>query len=144
MKGNKIIGFVILAVAGFGLGVLGFVLAFTVGEPEGIMQALPFAFIGIGLGAFGGGLGAVISIHIMKKNPEMAKQVIIEATDERNVAISNKAKAKLFDFEWYMFAVLILFLATMLTGPVVVLIFIGALFLRIILFVYLLNKYHKD
>jgi len=143
VKDKKFIGFVILAVIGLGLAAFGFVLAFTGGEPDNIMQALPFAYIGIGLGAFGGGFAAAISMHIMKKNPKIAKK-LVEANDERSVAISNNVKSKLFDFEWIMFAALILFLSVMLADPVVVLVFIGAFFLRIIMFVYLLNKYHKE
>jgi len=144
MNNKKSAGYIVVTIIGCIFVISGVVLAIVYTEPEGIMQALPFALMGIGLGAFGGGLGGALSIRTLKRNPSLAKQKEIDVSDERNIFIANKAKAKVFDFTWYLFAALIIFLAVMQVELIITLVFIAAFFLRIILFVYFLNKYHKE
>ena len=137
-------GYIVLAIVGLLLVLSGVMLIILYSEPEGIMRALPFALIGIGLGAIGGSLGGILSIRAMKRNPKLAIQMEIEKSDERNVAISNKAKAKTFDFTWLLFAALIIFLAVMQIELFIVLVAIGAFVVKIFVFIFLLNKYHKE
>lgn len=76
-------------------------------------------------------------------SPKAAKKIEIEAKDKRNVAISNKAKAKAYDIMQIVFAALILAFALMQVDMYVVLAF--AAYLSIIFSMnYYLNKYHKE
>jgi len=108
------------------------------------MQALPFTLVGIGLGVFGGGLGGALSVRIMKKDPNMAKQIQIEENDERTITIDRKAKAGTYGFTSMLLAALIILLAVMQVQPLIIFVFIGAFFLRILMFIYLFNKYQKE
>jgi hypothetical protein len=144
MNNKKSTGYIITAIIGCILAALGVGLAILYTEPEGIMRGLPFALIGVGLGAFGGGLGGALSNRILRKNPSLAKQKEIEVNDERNITIANRAKAKVFDFTSLLFAALLIFLAVMQVQSIIVIIFAVLYVLRFILFIYLLNKYHKE
>lgn len=53
--------------------------------------------IGIGAGLAGMNVAHLIIGYYYKKHPDAEKQSDIEAQDERNVAITDKAKAKAFD-----------------------------------------------
>ena len=56
-------------------------------DPQGIMRALPFLLVGFGCGIFGHGLGELLAKKAAASDPEMARQVEIAQTDERNVMI---------------------------------------------------------
>jgi len=144
MKSEKSTGYIIACVIGAALTMTGILLAVFYTVPQGVMQALPFVLMGIGLGAFGGGLGGALSIRILKKDTKMAKQYQNEVNDERNIAIENKAKAKTDTFTSMLLWALIIVLAAMQVQLSVILIFIGAAFLRIFVLFYLLRKYHKE
>ena len=144
MGNKKSRGYIIVAVVGFVLFILGLALAISSAEPQGIVQALPFALLGIGVGAFCGGLSGVLGNRIMAKNPKLAKQKEIEVNDERNITIVNMAKAKVFDYTWFLFAAIIIFLALMQVGVWVILVLAVAFLSKIFLFICLLNKYHKE
>ena len=123
---------------------IGTALAITQTDPQGIMQGLPFALIGIGLGAFGGGMGGAISTRTLDKNRHLAKQKAIEINDERNIKIATISKAKTFEITTYLFGALIIFLALMQVALVVIIVFIAAFFLRMWIFLFYLNKFHKE
>jgi hypothetical protein len=91
---KKIFSSYILTALGLILLGTGLYLVKTVADPEGVMVALPYVLVGIGCGIFGQGMGNLISRKVLKGHPEMEKQMEIEKKDERNIAISNRAKAK--------------------------------------------------
>ena len=144
MNNKKFKGYVLLIIIGVILFVAGIVLMINFEEPQGVMKSLPFVCIGVGLGALSGGIGAVISFHLMQKNPSMAKQKEIDIKDERNINITNKAKAKVFNYTWMLFSALLIFLAMMEIKLSIIVVFIGAYLSIIILYIYLLNKYSKE
>lgn len=102
-----------LTIGGFGLLICGlyFIQAFE--ASQGMLQALPYICIGIGCGIFGHGAGELISRLAMKNNPAAAKQLEIEQKDERNLMITNRAKAKAYDMMITLFGALLLALALM-------------------------------
>lgn len=92
---------------------LGLCLVKTLDNPEEFLRALPYVCIGIGSGMFGHGMAGILAEKIAKKNPDMQKQKEIEENDERNMAISNRAKAKGYDIMTYVFGALMLSYALM-------------------------------
>ena len=73
---------------------------------ESIMNTMSYIFIGLGCTIFGHGIGKICTIRAEKAAPQMAKRNLINKNDERNVAVSNKAKAKAYDIMVYIFAAL--------------------------------------
>lgn len=143
MKNNNFKWYVVIAVTGFVLFSTGIVLMILFSDSQGIMKTLPFILLGVGSGLLGGGVSSIITFRTKMKNPHLAKKVEIDAKDERNIAIANMAKAKVFDFVLVIFSLLIMFLALMDVGKLVIFVFLGAYFLIVISFIYLLSKYHK-
>ena len=111
MKKSKM-SYVIILV-GIVLTVVGLWLIKAAAEPQGVMLALPYICIGIGCGAFGHGMGNLISYKAMKNSPELQKKMEIEQKDERNVAITNCAKAKAYDIMTFVFGALMVSFALM-------------------------------
>lgn len=109
----KTIKMVLVTVLGLILLAGGLVLLKTIENPAGIMRALPYVMIGLGCGAFGHGLGEALSERMKKKHPDVARQVSIEQQDERNIAVTNKAKAKAFDLMIFVFGALMITFALM-------------------------------
>lgn len=134
----------ILAAVGFVLFITGIVLVILFSESVGIMKSLPFISVGIGAGLCGGGLGGAISYRKMQENPQLAKEKEINIKDERNVAISNRAKAVAYNFTLIIFSVLIMFLALVQVETYITLVFTGAYLLIISIYIYFMNKYHKE
>ena len=66
---------------------------------------LPGILIGLGAGALGCGLSGVLTNRLSKKYPDMAGKTV-EQQDERNIAISNRAKARAYDLMVYVFGAL--------------------------------------
>lgn len=132
----SLIGFIILAI--------GAILAKHTRDAQGIMQSLPYIFIGIGAGVFGQNLGTTFNIRTMKKAPLVAKQKEIEEKDERNIAIRNKAKAKAYDLMVMVFGALMMAFALMLVNWAVVLTFVVAYLFVIFSNIYFFSKYNKE
>lgn len=110
MKGKKLDYMCIAA----GLLLLGAGLFFIKGPaPQGAMRALPYLCVGVGCGMFGQGMGDWISRRVREKDPETARQIDIEQNDERNIAVSNRAKAKAYDLMLPVFGALMLTFALM-------------------------------
>jgi len=97
-----------LLLLGFGL-----FLVKTLSAPVGIMRAIPYISIGIGCGAFGHGIGKIISQKAIRTSLKIQMQLEIDKNDERNVAILNRAKAKVYDMMIFVFGVLMLVFALM-------------------------------
>ena len=62
----------------------------------------------------------------MKKDPELAKQMEIEAKDERNIMIANYAKGKAFDLMTFVFGALMVSFALMGVDLAAVLLLVAA------------------
>lgn len=129
---------ILVALAGVVLTALGLYLAKTVQDPVGIMKTLPFLCIGVGCGAFGHGLGELVRGWAVKKDPDLSRQMEIDAKDERNVMLSNRAKAKGYDMMTYVFAALMLAYALMGASFEIILPFVAAY-----LFVHGVAVYHR-
>lgn len=109
---KKIKNYLITAV-GIVVFALGLCLVKTFDNPEEFLRALPYVCIGIGSGMFGHGMAGIFADKVAKKNPDIQKQKEIEENDERNMAISNRAKAKGYDIMTYVFGALMLSYALM-------------------------------
>lgn len=134
----------LVAMIGILLLATGLVLLKSVSEPQGIMLALPYICIGLGCGVFGHGLGDIVSHQVTRKNPQLQKQIEIEKNDERNIVISNQAKAKAYDIMLYVFGALMVSFALMSADVVVILLLVFAYLFVVGFFIYYLNKYNKE
>lgn len=103
----------VITVIGTILLVIGLYLVKNTSGPEGFMKALPYVCIGLGCGIFGHGMGNIISRKAIHTNPNIEKQVEIQKNDERNIAISNKAKAKAYDLMTFVFGAVMITFALM-------------------------------
>lgn len=129
---------------GIALLVTGLVLLKLIIESQGIMLVLPYVCIGLGCGAFGHGFGNIVNDNVVRKHPQRQKQIEIEKHDERNIAISNQAKAKAYDIMIYVFSALITSFALMRVDIIVILLLIFAYLFVVGLFIYYSSKYHKE
>ncbi len=109
-KTNRGIVFVFLGIA---LLVTGFILLKLFPDPLGFLRTLPYVCIGFGCGIFGHGVGDCVAKRAYKKNTVLARQMEIEAADERNIMLANCAKSKAFDLMTYVFGALMVSLALM-------------------------------
>ena len=132
----SLIGFIILSV--------GAILAKQTRSAQGIMQALPYIFIGIGAGVFGQNFGTIFNILALRKSPQMAKQKEINEKDERNIVIANKAKAKAYDLMVMVFGALMLAFALMQVDWTVVLAIVVVYLFVVFSNIYFMIKYHKE
>lgn len=134
----------LIAVFGIVLLICGLVIIKKVSEPQGIMRALPYIFIGIGCGVFGHGMGEIISYRVVKNNPDILKQIEIEKKDERNITISNSAKAKAYDMMVNVFGALMVCFALMGVSFTVVILLVCSYLFVIFYGVYCRYKYDKE
>lgn len=134
----------IATTAGLILLGIGLYLVKTITDPQGIMQALPYVCIGLGCGIFGQGMGNVISRKAIKSSAEIAKLIEIDANDERNIAIGNRAKAKAYDMMIYIFGALMVSFALMGIDMIAVLLLVCAYLFVVGYGIYYRCKYDKD
>ena len=134
----------IVAISGLLLLGVGLALLKLIANPQGVMLTLPYICIGVGCGMFGHGLGNVVSNRVAKNNPELKKQIEIDKNDERDVAVSNQAKAKAYDMMLYIFGALMIAFALMGVGVAAVLMLVFAYLLVVGFFIYYLNKYNNE
>lgn len=99
------------AALGVCLLAIGLVLVKAIADPRGIMRTLPYICVGVGTGMFGHGTDSLLRQRAFHNNPELQKQDEINKTDERNVAIVNRAKARAYDMMVSVFGALLLTLA---------------------------------
>ena len=144
MKQYKVGRYVFLSVVGFVILSVGLVLIKLLPEGDGILKILPFLCVGVGAGVFGGNLGAAITSRIMIKNPEVAKQSEIAQKDERNQAISSKAKARAYDLMIYVYAAILLAFALMQVDKYVILTLVAVYLFFVFTNIYYVTKYHKE
>ena len=112
MKNKNIVDYISTTI-GVILLVAGLLLVKTLVNPQGILRALPYVFVGLGCGAFGHGMGNIISRKTLKNSPDVQKQIEIDRNDERNITIANRAKAKAYDMMTFVFGALMLSFALM-------------------------------
>lgn len=141
---KKIVNSYIQTALGLLLLGIGLYLIKIITDPQGIMVALPYVCFGIGCGIFGGGMGNLISRKVLKGHPEIEKQKEIEINDERNVTISNRAKAKAYDLMVFVFGALMLSFALMNVGMVPILLLVSAYLFVIGSGIFYRIKYDKE
>ncbi len=134
----------IIIMIGVLLLAIGLFLLKAVSNPQGIMLALPYVCIGLGCGTFGHGLSDIVSYRVIKNNPQLQKQMEIDKNDERNITISNQAKAKAYDMMIYVFGILMVSFALMNVDVTAVLLLVFSYLFVVGFFIFYLNKYHKE
>lgn len=140
MKKNKISIYIFLSAIGLVIVGIGMILLIFLPETKGTLKVLPYVCIGVGSGIFGGNIGVVVKY----KNPQDAKQIEIEANDERNRAISNKAKARAYDLMIYVYAGILLAFTLMGVEKYILLTLAAVYLFFVFTQVYYLSKYHKE
>lgn len=80
---------------------------------SGFWRALPYVCLGVGAGLLGQGIGQMVQRKALQSDPELARQQEIEARDERNIQLAQRAKAKAFDLMVFVFSALLLVFALM-------------------------------
>ncbi len=140
MKSNKRGANVFFLIVGLLICAAGPLLLWFAPAEEGLLEGLPYICIGVGVGVFGGNLGALLAY----RKPEAMKQTEIERKDERNQALANKAKAKAFNVMLYVVAAVNIAFALMQVEAYVVLTLTGIYLFLIGVMIYYLNKYHKE
>ena len=139
------IGMGLLTALGILLAGLGFFLLKEVFLPEtGLFRALPYVCIGLGCGAFGHGLGDILSRQALKSDPSLAKRIQVEQEDERNIALSNRAKGKAFDLMLYVFGALLVCFALMEIDLAALLLLVAAYLFVVGSSIYYRLKYEKE
>ena len=142
MKGK--VGKAAVVVLGSGAAAVGFVLQLTTASYGSFLWVLSAVLIGLGCGAFGHGLGDLLSQRALKDAPELARRLEIEATDERNVALANAAKAKAFDQMLYIFGALMLAFVLMQIELAAILLLVAAYLFIVGCSIYYRSKYEKE
>ena len=135
---------VVKTVVGILLAAIGFVLLRRYADSQGVMAVLPFVCIGVGCGAFGHGMGGMLSRKALKGSPDLQKQLEIEQKDERNIAISNSAKGKAFDIMLFVYGALMLSFALMQVDLAAILLFVFCYLLVLGCSIYYRVKYEKE
>ena len=113
-------------ILGIVLLLCGFYLLKGVEKSNEFLIKLPYICIGVGCGIFGHGMGNLIANKAISKDSNIQKQIEIEKNDERNIAISNRAKAKAFDIMTFVFGALMVSFALMGVEiiPILLLVFV--------------------
>ncbi|WP_368294335.1 hypothetical protein [Dehalobacter sp. TBBPA1] len=140
-KNMKAIGFSILGIL---LIVIGFVLIKAIHEPQRSMQVLPYICVGIGCGLFGHHLGKIISNMALKNYPDEVRKIEIEQNDERNLTITNKAKAKAYDKMIYVYGATILAFGLMQIDLMAIIILVISYLFVVFSGIYYRSKYEKE
>lgn len=91
-----------------------------------VMQVLPFICLGVGAGLLGQGAGQLIQRRALRGDTRLARQIEIEATDERNLQLAQRAKAKAFDLMVFVYGALLLIFALMRVDLTAILLLVGA------------------
>ena len=99
---------IILTVLGILAIIAGILMTSVLKIDFGSLKFLPYLLSGIGCAAAGYGITEIAEKDIMKKSPDVYKQMHIDSQDERNVRIQNAAKAKAFDVMQMIFLILII------------------------------------
>lgn len=134
----------IISVSGIILVITGFFILKTAESLSGISAALPYVLIGLGCGAFGHGAGDIIAGRVIRKNPEIMRDIEITKNDERNVMISAPAKAKAYNMMTYVFGALMVSFALMRVALIPILLLVIAYLFVQGYAVFYMCKYSKE
>ena len=136
--------FFTLSVIGLVLIAVGLYCLKSAAEAQGVMRVLPYYCIGIGCGAFGHGMGEILSSRAVKNAADIQRQIEIEKKDERNIAISNFAKGRAIDAMIYIFGALIFSFGLMNVDLYIILMLVFAYLLVEGISIYYRCKYDKE
>ena len=103
-----------------------------------------YVVFGIGFGLLGDALGRLNMVRLEKKDPERIKDIRVAKSDERNLAIDEKAKAKTFSFAMCLNAAVLIVLAVMRVELKAILILLAAYLLTVIYTVFVKLKLYKE
>ena len=134
----------IIVIIGIVLVAAGLYLLKSVENPSQLLTALPYVCIGFGCGIFGHVMGSLIADKAVKSDPSVQKQMEIEQNDERNIAISNSAKAKAYDIMTFVFGALMVSFALMGVDIVPILLLVFAYLFVHGCAIYYRLKYDKE
>lgn len=134
----------VIAFIGMLLLASGLFLVKTLDNPQGFMLVLPYILEGVGCGAFGFGMGNIVSRRATPNDPIIKRQMEIETNDERNIAIENRAKTKAFNLMTHVFSALMLTFALMGVDMIVVLLLVFAYLFVHGYEIYCRSKYDKE
>lgn len=134
----------LITIIGLILAAVGVCLIKFIPDPQNIMKTLPYLCVGLGCGALGHGLGNIFTRKSIEKDPALAKQIEINAKDERNIMIGHSAKAKGYDMMTYVFAALMLAYALMGASYTIIIPFVVAYLFIQIYAVYYRFKIEKE
>lgn len=136
---KKSILYLLLAAAGAALLIGGAVwLRF------GVDNVAAYVCIGVGAGMLGHGLGGWLQERALRNAPETRRRLEIETTDERNVILSCRAKAKAYDAMVYIFSALMLVFALMQVDLAAILLLVVAYLTVCGIGVYYRLRYEKE
>ena len=136
---KKSILYLLLAAAGAVLLIAGVIwLRF------GVENVAAYLCIGVGAGIFGQGLGQYLQYTALKNAPEARRRLEIETSDERNVILSCRAKAKAYDAMIYIFSAVMLVFALMRVDWAAVLLLVAAYLAVVGVGIYYRCKYDKE
>lgn len=144
MKSNRYGKHVALSILGGIVFFVGLALAKLFPEAEGILKTWPYVCTGLGAGMFGGNLATTLRYRTAMKNPQFEKQAAIDEKDERNRAIRDKAKSRVYDLMVYVYAAILLAFALLQVDIYVVLTLVAVYLFFIFSNVYYLSKYNKE
>lgn len=96
----------IYTIIGVLLVATGLILVKNMESTHGLLEVLPYSFIGVGCGIFGHGLNDIANRRLIAKQPDKAKAIRIEQNDERNITLLNRSKAKAYDIMLIVFGAL--------------------------------------
>ena len=113
-------GSLLIAVMGLAMLALGL---FLMRGPE--RMPLPGILVGLGAGGLGAGLSGALTPVLSRRYPDMADKTV-EQQDERNIAISHRAKARAYDLMVYVFGVLMVVYTIINADLPVILMLVGA------------------
>jgi hypothetical protein len=136
--------YILNAVAGLVIVLIGIVILLLLKEPKGIFESLPFVCIGVGSGIFGGSMGTIIKNKKITNDPKLARQIEINLKDERNQIIDDKAKARAYDLMIYVYAAMLLVFALLHVNTFVILTLVAVYLFFIFAKLCCLVKYHKE
>jgi len=144
MKSEGTAKYVAFSVLGFLVMAAGFLLAIFLPGTDGFLRILPYICIGAGAGAFGRNFGNAVREHIIKKNPGIARKIEIETNDERNMAITGRAKAKAYEIMQVLLWVLTIVFALLQADLYVILSLVAVNLIVIFSMLYYIDKYNKE
>lgn len=133
---------VIFIIVGFCLLLAGVVFAIHSLE-TGVVSVWSFASIGIGSGIAGAAIGQTLKHRKLTKDEDFQEQMRVLQKDERNIVISNRAKAKAFSISIYLYAALMIAFLLLRVHSIALLLLTGVYLSTIVCYIVFFNRYSK-